>query len=198
MDGHLVITLFRHGVTEANEKKAYLGWTDSPLSSTGNKRISRIEVDESLIFSSDLKRSTDTAALLFPEKPAFQMRELREIHFGSWEGKTYEELKEDSHYKNWLNDPFKISPPGGEGFHEFAHRIESGWESIKEEVILAGAKQAAIVTHGGVIRYLLMKFAPDEKPFWEWNIPHGTGWEMTFKEGDFRRGRRCILLQEAL
>jgi alpha-ribazole phosphatase len=198
VDGDLVITLFRHGLTIANERKTYLGWSDSPLSMEGKKQLSPLENHPELVFSSDLKRCIDTAAILFPEKQAIRKKELREIHFGNWEGKTYEQLKEDSDYQNWISQPFAVTPPGGESFVEFADRIESGWETIKEVMMASGAKRAAIVTHGGVIRYFLMKYAPVEKEFWEWSIPHGTGWEMTFKEDDFRRGRRCILLREVL
>ena len=31
MDDTVAISLFRHGLTEANKRHAYLGWTDSPL-----------------------------------------------------------------------------------------------------------------------------------------------------------------------
>ena len=32
MDDALVVALFRHGITEENKRRAYLGWTDAPLS----------------------------------------------------------------------------------------------------------------------------------------------------------------------
>jgi alpha-ribazole phosphatase len=196
LDDNLVITLFRHGLTIANERKAYLGWSDSPLSIKGRQQLFPLRIDMGLVFSSDLKRCTDTAAFLFPEVAVIKKKELREIHFGMWEGKTYQELQDDRDYQNWLEDFYTVSPPGGESFGEFAGRVESGWESIKEKVISLGVKQAAIVTHGGVIRYLLTKYAPAAQPFWEWGIPHGSGWEMTFQADDFRRGNRCILLRE--
>ncbi|RFU67950.1 histidine phosphatase family protein [Bacillus sp. V59.32b] len=198
MDGNLVITLFRHGLTVANERKAYIGWSDSPLSRKGKAQLFPLVIDAPLIFSSDLKRCTDTVAILFPERSVIQKKELRELHFGKWEGKTYEDLKEDSDYKKWLENPFAEIPPNGEGFDQFAARIQHSWKSVKEQMAKQGIKRAAIVTHGGVIRYLLMKYAPVEKPFWEWGIPHGKGWEMTFDTEDLRRDGRCILLREAL
>ncbi|PLT35939.1 histidine phosphatase family protein [Bacillus sp. V5-8f] len=197
MDGNLVITLWRHGLTEANERQAYLGWSDSPLTRRAKKQLIPPVVKPELIYTSDLKRCKETAGLLFPEKKAFQKMEFREIHFGDWEGKTYEELKGDRHYKNWMNAPFTESPPGGESFKEFGKRVERGWEQVKADIFSKGIRQTAIVTHGGVIRYLLRQYAPVEKAFWEWNAPHGGGWTMTFKEEDLRRGRHCTLLQEA-
>ncbi|WP_230127796.1 histidine phosphatase family protein [Bacillus sp. CECT 9360] len=198
MDDNLVITLFRHGLTVANERKAYLGWSDSPLSRKGKAQLCPLVMDAPLVFSSDLKRCTDTAAILFPEKPVQQIKEFRELHFGEWEGKTYEDLLEDRDYKKWLEDPLAVIPPNGEGFDQFADRVQRGWKSVKEQMAEQGIKRAAIVTHGGVIRYLLMKYAPVEKPFWEWGIPHGNGWEMNFHTEDFRRDGRCTLLREAL
>lgn len=196
MDDDLVITLFRHGMTIANERRAYLGWSDSPLSSDGRKRLGAVDKDISILFSSDSKRCTDTALLLFPEKPVQQKKEFRELHFGSWEGKTHQELQEDIDYSKWLADPFKVTPPHGESFGQFAKRVQRGWHAIKNEMDAKGKKQVAIVTHAGVIRYLLMKYAPVEKPFWQWDVSHGIGWELTFKEKDFRRDERCILLRE--
>ncbi|RFU62397.1 histidine phosphatase family protein [Peribacillus glennii] len=198
MDDGLVIALFRHGLTEANERKAYLGWSDSPLTPNARKQLAPAAIKPERLYSSDLKRCTETAALLFPDRPAVENTEFRELHFGNWEGKTYEDLKDDSHYKSWLNAPFIETPPGGESFKEFAGRIESAWEHMKGDMFSNGIRHSAIVTHGGVIRYLLMKYAPVEKVFWEWNTPHGGGWKLTFKAEDLRRGRRCTLLQEAL
>ncbi|MDQ0218589.1 histidine phosphatase family protein [Peribacillus cavernae] len=196
MDDNLVVTLFRHGLTFANERKAYLGWTDSALSRKGKEQLSQIADDVQAVFSSDLTRCIDTAAILFPKIPAIKKREFREIHFGAWEGKTYQALQDDSDYQNWLEQPFTRTPPGGENYEKFADRIQSGWEACMDEVMSQGVKRTAIVTHGGVIRYLLMKFAPVERAFWEWSVTHGTGWELTFKTDDLRRGKRCILLQE--
>ena len=39
----VAITLLRHGLTEANERKEYLGWTDSPLSEQGRMEIEQLK-----------------------------------------------------------------------------------------------------------------------------------------------------------
>ena len=39
----VAITLLRHGLTEANERKEYLGWTDSPLSERGRMEIEQVK-----------------------------------------------------------------------------------------------------------------------------------------------------------
>ena len=56
----------------------------------------------------------------------------------------------------------------------------------------------AIVTHEGVIRYLLSKLGPEKRYFWDWKVPHGNGFELLWSSKEaFRRGERCNLLQAA-
>ena len=31
MDDAMVVALFRHGITEENKRKAYIGWRDAPI-----------------------------------------------------------------------------------------------------------------------------------------------------------------------
>jgi alpha-ribazole phosphatase len=194
MDDRVAISLLRHGLTAENEKSAYIGWTNSPLSTTGRKSIQSI-VEPELLYSSDLMRCLETAALLFPYKEALQMAEFREMHFGRWEGKTYEQLKSVKSYQDWIEDPFSRYPDGGETFAEFGLRIQTGWEKVKMQIFKADAASSAIVTHGGVIRYLMTLFAPQKKSFFAWKIPYGGGYQLIFTRDGLRRGEKCISLQ---
>jgi alpha-ribazole phosphatase len=194
MDDCVAISLLRHGLTAENEKSAYIGWTNSPLSTTGRKSIQSI-VEPELLFSSDLIRCQETAALLFPYKEALQMAEFREMHFGRWEGRTYEQLKTVKSYQDWIEDPFSRCPDGGESFVEFGLRIQTGWEKAKRQIFKADVASSAIVTHGGVIRYLMTLFAPQEKSFFDWKIPYGGGYELIFTKDGLRRDEKCISLQ---
>ncbi|WP_174734607.1 histidine phosphatase family protein [Mesobacillus harenae] len=196
MDDIVAITLFRHGLTEANKRHAYLGWTDSPLclSETETRLQSHEEYD--LVFSSDLGRCLETANILFPSNRAVPIRQLREMNFGQWEGKTFANLKNEAVYQNWLKDPFLVKPPQGESFSEFSKRVNTGWELAITRVLEGGVKKAAIITHGGVIRYLLSQFARYPKEFWEWQVPHHHGYELVWHRESLRRRERCILLQE--
>lgn len=188
MDDRVVIALFRHGVTEANKRHAYLGWTDSPLCSMDGA----VNLNYDQYFSSDLPRCTETMRILFPNENPILVKELREMNFGKWEGKTYEELKGDQQYVNWLENPFDLSPPGGESYAEFSSRVQVGWN----RVIADGCQRVAVMTHGGVIRYLLSQYAPIQKEFWDWHIGHGNGYELEFDGTALRRGERCTLLRE--
>ncbi|WP_347548479.1 histidine phosphatase family protein [Pseudalkalibacillus hwajinpoensis] len=192
MDDAVVIVLFRHGITEDNRRRAYIGWTDVPV----GEEAEFARVDEcDLIFTSDLLRCTQTAAHLFPDQRNVPLSLFREMHFGEWEGNTYSELQHDVAYRNWVSDPLSYAPPGGEEFKEFTSRIDEGFKAVVEQVNRVNRK-AVIITHGGVIRYLLTKYAPTQAEFWEWKIPHGTGIELEWNLEDLRRNVRCTSLRE--
>src|SRR5699024_8464723 len=74
MDDRVGITLIRHGMTKENERSAYIGWMDSPLSENGRLKVeSYSDLWENTpidyVFSSDLTRCVDTANILFPHQP---------------------------------------------------------------------------------------------------------------------------------
>ena len=194
MDDTVVIALFRHGLTEENKRKAYLGWKDSPLCKDSKNMSTNSRYD--LYFSSDLPRCVETANILFPTNSLKLVPPLREMNFGQWEGKTYEDLKELPLYQRWLSDPTTYCPPEGESFSDFTQRVQSGWEEITREILYGNIERCAIITHGGIIRYLLSEFAPMKNDFWSWQAPHEQGYELIFEREALRRGERCILLRE--
>jgi len=194
LDDRVVIALFRHGVTEENKRKAYLGWNDSSLCAE-TREMSTTKSYE-YYFSSDLQRCIFTAKILFPNCNPCLLDDLREMNFGKWEGKTYDDLSENQRYLQWVTDPVNHYPPEGESFPEFTKRVQAGWNKIIDQILSQHLQTCAVVTHGGVIRYLLSKYAPEEKDFWFWQTRHEYGVELIFNRDSLRRGDRCTLLLE--
>ena len=199
MDDAVVVALFRHGLTEENKRKAYIGWTDSPICEDVGEILSRQIFQLSpyeRIVASDLKRCVQTARILFPDQNVAAMPEFREMHFGRWEGKTYGDLAGDPIYEEWIHNHFNCEPPEGESYPIFADRVEKGWQVVFAQMVEEKFKSLAIVTHGGVMRYLLSKLSPEKRDFWEWSVPHGQGYEFVWSSKEaFRRGDRCNLLR---
>lgn len=194
MDHGLVITLFRHGITEANKRREYLGWTDSPLLQEEQEKW--VEANYEVVYCSDLPRCEKTAALLFPKITPISMVELREMNFGDWEGKTYQDLVDEPSYRDFLDRPFEASPPNGESFSVFSARVQRGWNHIVEDINERGIRRAAVITHGGVIRSILSKLAVENKEFWDWDVPHSRGYQFAWESiQSARRGERCTSLQ---
>ena len=92
------ITWIRHGMTQANGEHRYLGKTDEPLSETGihllqEKKKEYFSSPPEFLYTSPMKRCVQTAELLFERNPIL-IPEWKEMDFGQFEGKNYEELKD--------------------------------------------------------------------------------------------------------
>ena len=77
-------------------------------------------------------------------------RALREMHFGVWEGRLYDDIaREDAlRWSAWCEGWKHLAPPEGESLPSFETRI-SAWVSQKRP-----CSETLIVTHAGVIRAL--------------------------------------------
>ena len=102
------ISVIRHGLTEANEKGIYIGKTDLPLSDKGAAELAA-KMDEfdypavHKVYSSPLRRCTETAEILFPYTDLCVVDDLRELDLGIFENKKVDELLENDDYKAWLS-----------------------------------------------------------------------------------------------
>ncbi|MGN7297172.1 histidine phosphatase family protein [Ferdinandcohnia sp. SAFN-114] len=183
---YMVVYLVRHGITAWNKEKRYLGHTDIEIirgEQSGliklKKELTHIHFDH--IFTSDLRRCQESLKLLNIPAPETEDDRLRELDFGDWEGKTYDELKDQKAYQNWLNNWEKGIIPNGESTDTFSGRIDAFFnerfqQTRHNETIL-------IMTHGGVIRYVVSKYV-SSLSFWEVTIPNGHCIRLTFKKNE--------------
>ncbi len=172
------VYLVRHGLTIWNQQRRYLGHTDLPLLPEAKKELAGLRTSLRLIqfdqiYVSDLARCTETLDIIVPEqahRAVLDVR-LREYHFGEYEGQTYEMLQHDPKYRQWIDDPLGVTPPGAETFSHFSERIE---EFAEQRIIPYLCKtrrskdqdmddhnevpKMLVVTHGGVIRQWAAKW----------------------------------------
>lgn len=170
------IFLIRHGMTLANEMHCYCGSTDLPLSERGREELKgkQLSVPEGVTFvSSGMKRCNETVQLLFGDVEYQIIPEFREIDFGDFEMHSYEELKEDPLYQQWItgDNPSNI-PPNGESGKQMEARVLAAFERIEENTVL--------VTHGGVIAAIMSSLFPEErKNLYQWQPKPGCGYCIT-------------------
>ncbi|WP_410769976.1 histidine phosphatase family protein [Fontibacillus sp. BL9] len=189
--------LIRHGWTEWNIERRYQGHSDPELLPGEACGLSplRAELGEtafSAVFCSDLRRCRSTLEYISPELAAAASYDsrLREMNFGAWEGRTYEMLKHISHYRNWIDNPQEVTPPGGEAWPEFAGRIKEIFaelDSFSRRLVLDNVEEPIlIVTHGGVISMLGTLLEPDSDGFWnaKWKTEPGKVLKVTYKIGE--------------
>ena len=173
--------LLRHGLTEANLNGIYAGsGTDLPLSDEGVAQLDRLREDfdyprAGLVFVSPLLRARQSADILYPGVRQIGIEDLREIHFGEFEGKTVEELQADPVYHRWLDPAQQLTPPGGESGAAFAQRAGAVLEKLCEYMVRSDTPEAAVVTHGGLIMTALAMHAIPRRPPQQWACDPGCG-----------------------
>ena len=195
------IQLIRNGLTAGNLSGKYIGHIDEPLSREGNEQIAQMKSDYrypavEAVFSSPLKRCTETAKLIYPDRDPIIIDGFIEYNFGEFEGKTAEELETHPVFADWLSGKQGVAPPFGESNEEFANRIGQTMVKVVDGIIQSGITKTAIVTHGGVIMALLEMFGLPEASMHEWLTPGGCGYTIRVTPSLWSRGRKFEVIAQ--
>lgn len=195
-----IIHFIRHGAIDETLSGKYIGTTDVPLSDKGRLDLKKLDYEyrypgTQVVFTSPLKRCTETCKILYPEQNPLSIANLSECNFGEWEGKTADELKSDPDFEKWLAGDNSVKPPRGESNADFTRRICRIFESIVEGLMKTGTTESVIVTHGGVIMTLLAVYGlPQAKPF-EWTMDNGFGYSLRVTPMLWQRDKVCEVFQ---
>ncbi len=160
------IFLLRHGKTDFNG--LYIGSSDVALGEDGTKQViltRKILQQKNIqrVFCSPMKRCRDTFSPLQLGVTCTYSDNLREINFGRWEKRSFQEIKaiDKKIIENWVKEGEEFCFPEGEQISIFNDRIKK----ISQEIIQTSEEEVLIVAHGGSIRQLLCIFLqiPSEK-----------------------------------
>lgn len=160
----------RHFKTKGNYEKRYIGCTDEAVDWTREQKIAYdLPEKPDKLYSSPMKRCVQTAQMIYPGMQMVRNYDLREIHFGIFENKTYEELKDDSHYRKFIDG--LEDPVDGEPREAFKERCMVAFDEIvcgckSEETIV-------IVCHGGTIMAIMERLEENHRGFYDYQIPNG-------------------------
>lgn len=155
------VVLVRHALARGHG--SFQGQRDAPLTAGGRRQlpalINKLEgsaVDA--IYCSDLSRAQATAAVLarrWDVAPLIRPN-LREMHFGEWEGLSWAEVLErfPRIARRWLTEFPQPRVPGSEPFADFKKRVAHELQGI---VAANRGRRVVVVTHAGVIRAVLGK-----------------------------------------
>lgn len=173
------IQLIRHGMTEGNKKKRYIGTTDEHLSLEGREEIMQISYERpEKLFVSPLKRCQETAQILFPKMEYEIISNLRECDFGDFENKNYLELADNEDYQAWIDSNATLPFPNGESLDGFKQRCLDGFQEVLEICKEKQCKTAAIVAHGGTIMSIMEVYGEPKKSYYEWHAKNGQGYQL--------------------
>lgn len=184
----LMLALIRHGKTEANEKHLYCGKSNIPLSEKGIKELNDIKnlikyPEYNKFFSSGAKRANETLEILYPKKVYYEINEFWEYDFGDFEMKSYDMLKENKEYINWITDKDgQVSCPNGESKIKYRERIKEAFNKFIEKCYKEGIGTAVLVCHGGTIGTILEIFYDCSKSFYEHQPACGRGYTLTLEK----------------
>ncbi len=151
------ICIVRHGETDWNLERRLQGQLETDLNAAG--RVQAEATARGLaqhvfaaLYSSDLRRTLQTAALLAQQQGLDVLPEtgLRERHYGIFQGRTAAELAcdyPDAHARFLARDP-GYDFEHGESLQCFAARVSATIERI---TALHTGQTLLLVTHGGVL-----------------------------------------------
>lgn len=165
--------LIRHGKTQGNIERRYLGDPDEPLSEEGIREAERLAGDHllppvDLVLSGPAMRCRQTAKILFPGTEP-EICPLSEIDFGIFKGKNADDLIDNKEYRQWLETGCTSDIPGGESVSAFKKRCCEVFKQIAEQ---NNAQTAALIVHGGNIMAIMENFAIPRRDFYEYHIPN--------------------------
>jgi probable phosphoglycerate mutase len=152
--------LVRHASTEWSNTDRYLSRTDIDLSVAGDKEARRLaewaatlRIDA--IVTSPSRRAVGTAAVVARRLGVEARRDerLRELDFGSAEGRTLAELRatDADAVARFESDPFAHPLPGGEKPADALGRVRSAIEDL----LATSVSRPLVVTHNTLLRLFL-------------------------------------------
>lgn len=147
------VIFLRHGQADQASPDVFFGRTDTALTENGRmaaqsaaNRLSRMHIDA--IYTSPLVRCVQTARLLRLEPEIKVEKDLAEMDFGKWEGKSRAECRKDA--EAWA--AFAASngaPPEGESVTDFHNRVIEAYNRVLDET--EDKPVVLIVAHHSVI-----------------------------------------------
>ena len=149
----------RHGETDFSREDRFCGDTDAPLNARGRAMAEALAehyagVAWAGLYASPMQRALDTVAPLAArvKLPVVQLAGLREISYGSWEGRSEKELRGTPAFDAWAADPAKNAPPGGETALSIAARANTALADLRAA---HPDGNVLVVSHKATIRILV-------------------------------------------
>ncbi|MGT2934024.1 histidine phosphatase family protein [Streptococcus catagoni] len=182
--------LMRHGETDFNKKRYFYGSSDVSINSKGKeqaKNLAKLMAHQELdaLYTSQLKRSQQTAHLAFPGQLTYKLSDFNERDFGQWEGLDANAIdaKFPREWQDWIESPFEVTPPQAEDFKSFQERV---WKRT-DQLLKSDKGRIAIVAHLGVLRLIYQYIMGQTTDFWSIDIPQGSVLVLECQDGEWTK-----------
>ena len=178
----MLVYLLRHGLTEYNAEKRYQGQRDIPLSAQGRAQLRRADIEPKVVYVSTLQRTQQTARVLFPHAKLVAVDGLKEMNFGSFEGRNYIEMEHDPDYLAWVAANCESQCPDGERKDEFSQRICATVAALVDKALADGEPMLVILAHGGTQMAAMERFALPHRDYYDWCGPNAGGFVLDARD----------------
>ena len=193
----MTIWLLRHGMTACNAERRYLGRRlDPPLSPEGARALRTADFMPETVYTSPLRRAQQTAEILFPTAKREMVADLAEMDFGDFEGRTADEMAEDTAFRAWVEKGCTTCCPNGETRAEFCARTCRAFAMLLDQTAAEGKEKLVIVAHGGTQRAVMERFAEPPCGYFDLRPPFGGGYVLAYDAALWQRERKLRLLRE--
>jgi broad specificity phosphatase PhoE len=158
------ILLIRHGATDLIGRVLYGRMPGVHLNAEGMSQAQALARSLQAryrladVISSPMERALETAEPIAQAQGLTVRRDdaFTEIDFGAWMGKPFSELRNVELWKRYYRFRATTRPPGGESMMDVQSRAWNGMARIVEKHAANRESAIAVVTHGDVIRALLL------------------------------------------
>lgn len=150
------LILVRHTTVDVPTGMCY-GQTDVGLVDSFNNEAEIVKTilrhdTINAVYSSPLKRCEVLANKLKNEHTIQYDIRLKELDFGSWEGRFWKDIEQTKNAQHWFKDYIHHQCPNGESYQDLMSRVNQFLEELKNK----HTKQTVlIVAHGGTIKAIL-------------------------------------------
>ena len=195
--------IIRHGETVWNKEKRLQGSSDIEINENGRNIAIKTgegmkDIHFDVIYSSPLRRAYETAKLISKGRKIDILTDerLKEISFGNYEGKTYEELENSGiKFSLFFDKPEEFMPAeDAENFDSLIRRAKS---FLDELVKIYGNtdKRIMIVAHVAINKAIMLNIKNIElKDFWSGGLQNNCNAMIV----SYRNGRFDILSEGKL
>lgn len=199
--------LIRHGATHGNREQRYVGCTDEGILEEEIDRMRkkgqsfpsmdgiflspylRCKQSAYALFSifqyQDYKRLNQKKELnhIFQTKGKIEVVEdFREMDFGIFEYKNYQELDGNTDYQKFIDSAGKTGFPEGESLQKFQFRCQESFLKCVKKAKENEWETVAFVVHGGTIMAILEAFGYPKKEYYDYQVSNGCGYILQLEE----------------
>jgi len=174
----VILDLIRHGLSEAGAKGQYEGSLDTPLCEAGRQALCPSNDKHNMVYITGKRRTAETAEILFPGAETRVVPGLREMNFGTFEGRSWREMENDPDYRAWVDGGCWASCPGGEDRASFSRRVCEAFVALVSEALAEGRDRLVIVAHGGTQMAVMERWCEPKGEYYSWCTKPGQGWRL--------------------